>query len=84
MQRIKENFLTGPIDPNTGKRKLKSNGENQEPYGDVMDAEIVRLQDDITAQTKIRNDEDDKWVSWKRAKPSCCASKLLPNGTDLF
>ncbi|KAK0510621.1 hypothetical protein JMJ35_007053 [Cladonia borealis] len=61
VQRINENFLTGPIDPNTGKRKLKSNGQNQEPYGDVMDAEIVRLQDDIMAQTKIRDVEDDKW-----------------------
>ncbi|KAK6539956.1 hypothetical protein TWF694_008790 [Orbilia ellipsospora] len=62
VQRIKENFLTGPIDPNTGRRRLKSDGREQEPYGDVMDTEIVRLQDDVVAQTKVRDDEEDKWT----------------------
>lgn len=73
MEAVEQNFLLGPIDPTTGKRRLKADGKNQEPYGDVMDAEIKRLQDGIKKQQDKRDYERDVWVSWKHAKPSCYA-----------
>lgn len=82
VKRIQENFLTGPIDRATGKRKFKSNGQLQEPYCNVMDAEIARLQEEVTAQTKIKDGEHDKWVSWKRARPQLYVFELSPTGPN--
>lgn len=77
VNRIHENFLAGPIDRATGKRKVKPDGQFQEPYCNVMDAEITRLQEEVTAQTKIKDAEHDKWVSWKRGRPSFYALEVF-------
>ncbi|KAI2467791.1 hypothetical protein F4781DRAFT_297508 [Annulohypoxylon bovei var. microspora] len=58
---VEEQFLTGPKDPVTGQRKMKTDGNLQEPYSEVMDAEITRLQKDIEGSIKSRDQENDKW-----------------------
>lgn len=63
MGKVKEDFLTGPKDPVTGQRKLKPDGKPQEPYNEVMNAEITRLQAEIEKSIKRRDEENDKWVS---------------------
>ena len=59
---IDQQFLTGPLDPTTGQRKLKPDGTPQEPYSEVMDAEVARLQKEITDSIVFRDQEYDKWV----------------------
>jgi hypothetical protein len=46
----------------TGQRKIKADGKPQEPYNEIMDAEITRLQDEVTASITTRDQEHDKWV----------------------
>ncbi|GJN76023.1 hypothetical protein PLICBS_010134 [Purpureocillium lilacinum] len=60
--KVKEDFLTGPKDPVTGQRKLKPDGKPQEPYNEVMNAEITRLQAEIEKSIKRRDEENDKWA----------------------
>ncbi|KAH8663768.1 hypothetical protein BGZ61DRAFT_593301 [Ilyonectria robusta] len=60
---IEEKFLTGPKDPVTGQRKVKSDGTLQEPYSEVMDAEVARLQTEITNSITRRDEENDKWAT---------------------
>lgn len=47
----------------TGQRKVKPDGKLQEPYSEVMDAEVTRLQKEITESITRRDEENDKWVS---------------------
>ncbi|KAI0407388.1 hypothetical protein F4802DRAFT_553523 [Xylaria palmicola] len=58
---VDANFHTGPIDPRTGKRKLKPDGKEQEAYGDVMQADIKRLQDEIDQDNLDKDDAYDQW-----------------------
>jgi len=59
---IEQQFLTGPIDPVTGKRMLKPDGKPQEPYSQVMDNELTRLMNEINESITTRDQEYDKWV----------------------
>ncbi|KAI8625821.1 hypothetical protein F5Y19DRAFT_448904 [Xylariaceae sp. FL1651] len=61
VQLVEHNFLTGPLDPTTGKRKLKSDGKEQEPYSDVLDAEINRLQGQISKDLVSKKEAHDQW-----------------------
>jgi len=65
--KVEEQFLTGPKDPVTGKRKMKPNGNPQEPYSEVMNAEITRLQNEIDGSIKRRDQEHDKWAAARDA-----------------
>lgn len=59
----------------TGQRKVKPDGNLQEPYSEVMDAEITRLQNQITESITRRDEENDKWVSMRPS--SILASSIL-------
>ncbi|KAI1818288.1 hypothetical protein GGS20DRAFT_350031 [Poronia punctata] len=61
VQIVKQNWITGPLDPVTGKRKLTSDGKEQIPYGSVLSAEVQRLQNEITLSTINKNLNYDEW-----------------------
>lgn len=63
VQAVKQNWIDGPLDSVTGKRKRKSDGKEQECYADIIDAEVARLQKEIISSGISRDKEDDKWVS---------------------
>ncbi|KAH7140034.1 hypothetical protein B0J13DRAFT_639302 [Dactylonectria estremocensis] len=65
--KVEEQFLTGPKDPVTGQRKLKPDGNPQEPYSEVMNAEITRLQNEVSESITTRDQENDKWAAARDA-----------------
>ncbi|PWI64472.1 hypothetical protein PCL_09627 [Purpureocillium lilacinum] len=83
--KVKEDFLTGPKDPVTGQRKLKPDGKPQEPYNEVMNAEITRLQADIEKSIKRRDEENDKWPRAALALAAAMATAMGSHaGSDPF
>ncbi|KAJ1323962.1 alpha-xenorhabdolysin family binary toxin subunit A [Microdochium nivale] len=67
VQAVKQNWIDGPLDSVTGKRKRKSDGKEQECYADIIDAEVARLQKEIISSGISRDKEDDKWKVAKNA-----------------
>ncbi|KAH7007636.1 hypothetical protein EDB80DRAFT_718921 [Ilyonectria destructans] len=63
VETIEKKFLTGPKDPVTRQRKVKPDGNLQEPYSEVMDADVTRLQKEITQSITRRDEENDKWAA---------------------
>ncbi|KAJ5291793.1 hypothetical protein N7478_001044 [Penicillium angulare] len=58
---IKQQFLTGPRDRTTNTRMLKADGKELEPYAELLDAEVTRLQEEIEKSVERQKKEMDIW-----------------------